>query len=134
MPLMRELVRAYQAFETCDASHLRRYKLTTPQADVIFTLGNTDGMTFKDVGKHTLITKGTLTGVVDRLALKSIVKRVPCSKDRRSMYITLTDQGNDLFEHVFPDHVAYLKNKFDSLSQSELVAAVTLLKKIRRLF
>ena len=65
--VVRELARAYQAFQAFDAENLRQYDITVPQADVIFTLGNTAGMVFKDIGKHTLTTKGTLTGIVDRL-------------------------------------------------------------------
>ena len=48
---------------------------TVAQANVIFTLGNTDGMTCKDIGDWTHITKGTLTGVIDRLELKGLVER-----------------------------------------------------------
>ena len=33
--------------------------------DIIVTLGNTPGLSFKELGQRTLITKGTLTGVVD---------------------------------------------------------------------
>jgi DNA-binding MarR family transcriptional regulator len=71
---MRELARAYQAFERFDAAGIREHGLTPPQADVIFTLGNTEGMTFKDLGEKTLITKGALTGVVDRLEAKGLVR------------------------------------------------------------
>ena len=44
-PLMRELVRAYQAFAAHDAAGYRDSDLTVPQADVLLTLGNTEGLT-----------------------------------------------------------------------------------------
>lgn len=134
MPLMRELVRAYQAFEAADAQNLRQYDLTAPQADVIFTLGNTTGMMFKEIGEYTLITKGTLTGVVDRLEQKGLVKRKACHEDRRRMYVALTRKGEKVFEQVFPEHVTYLKKRFDKLSQSEINQACFLLKKIQAVF
>ncbi len=134
IPVIRELVRAYQAFEAHDIANLRKHGLTAPQADVIFTLGNTEGMAFKEIGEHTLITKGTLTGVVDRLEEKGIVKRVPCPKDRRRMYVVLTTKGVINFERVFPQHIAYLKLRFDRLTQSELANSITVLKKLRGLF
>ena len=43
LPLLRELVRAYQAFAAHDAAGYRGTGLTVSQADVIFTLGNTEG-------------------------------------------------------------------------------------------
>ena len=58
LPLMQELVRTYQAFAAYDANGYRDVDLTVPQADVLFTLGNTDGLTFKEIGDKTLITKG----------------------------------------------------------------------------
>ena len=60
IPLMRELTRAYQAFAAYDALGYRNTDLTVPQADVVFTLGNTDGLTFREISEKTLITKGTL--------------------------------------------------------------------------
>ena len=70
LPSLRELVRCYQTFSAYSAAHLRTLGLTPPQFDIVATLGNTPGMTPKEVGEKTLITKGTLTGVVDRLAAK----------------------------------------------------------------
>jgi len=134
IPLMRELVRAYQAFAAYDASGYRDVDLTVPQADVVFTLGNTDGLTFKEIGEKTLITKGTLTGVIDRLEDKGLVSRVPCPEDRRCMRVTLTDEGRGLFEKEFPRQIQYLKARFDRLAKSEQREALESLKKLRAVF
>ena len=134
MPLMRSLVRAYQAFALFDANGYRDSGLTPSQADVIFTLGNTEGMTFKDIGEMTLITKGTLTGVVDRLEHKGLVKRVVGQEDRRCTLVRLTAKGVKLFEKVFPQQIALLKSRFDQLSDNDMQQAVRLLKKIEAIF
>ena len=134
LPLLRELVRAYQAFAMYDAAGYRDSGLTVPQADVIFTLGNTDGLTFKEIGEKTLITKGTLTGVIDRLESKGLVKRVACPSDRRCTNVILTAKGNRAFEKEFPRQIGYLKERFDRLTKSDSVAAQRMLRKIRELF
>jgi DNA-binding MarR family transcriptional regulator len=134
MPLLRELVRAYQAFAAYDASGLRRFGLTVPQADVLFTLGNTEGMTFSRIGELTLITKGTLTGVIDRLEAKSLVKRVQQEGDRRCTRVRLTAKGTKLFEQVFPQHILYLKQRFDRLNKQEREQAEQSLRMLRELF
>ena len=90
LPLMRELVRCYQAFEQYSAAHIRELGLTPAQFDVIATLGNTEGMTFKELGEKTLITKGTLTGVVDRLVEKGLVTRKDHPCDARCFKVVLT--------------------------------------------
>ncbi len=134
IPLMRELVRAYQAFAQYDAAGYRDSDLTVPQADVIFTLGNTDGLTFKEIGEKTLITKGTLTGVIDRLERKELVRRRLCADDRRCTRVTLTDKGKAVFEREFPRQIAYLKERFDRLSQAEQQKALATLEKLRTVF
>ena len=67
LPTMRELARAYQAFANYSDSHIRKLGLTPSQFDVIATLGNTEGMSMKALAEATLVTKGTLTGIVDRI-------------------------------------------------------------------
>lgn len=134
LPLMRELARAYQAFATYDALGYRDTDLTVPQADVVFTLGHTDGLTFSEIGEKTLITKGTLTGVIDRLERKSLVRRVACSDDRRCTRVTLTAKGNRVFEKEFPRQIEHLKRRFDRLSQADRQTALRALKKLRELF
>lgn len=132
MALVRELVWTYQAFSRLDFEGLRQYGLTQPQADVIFTLGNTAGLTFKEIGELTLITKGTLTGVIDRLEQKALVKRKQGSEDRRCTRVELTARGTRLFRDVFPKHIAYLKSHFDRLSEPELLTLQKALKKLRQ--
>lgn len=134
MPVMRELVRTYQAFAIYDAAGYADVDLTVPQADVIFSLGNTVGLSCNEIGARTLITKGTLTGVLDRLEKKGLVRRAPCVEDRRVTYIRLTAHGEKVFEAEFPRQVAYLKQRFDRLSRSELAGAARALRRLREVF
>ena len=136
MPLMRELVRAYQAFAHYDAQLHRASGsgLTVSQADVIFTLGNTDGMTCGEIGERTLITKGTLTGVIDRLAGKGLVRRFKDPGDGRCTRIRLTQEGERLFEEAFPRHVRHLKTRFDRISGKDRDRLTRLLRELKEVF
>lgn len=128
---LRELARCYQAFEAYSAAHIRTLGLTPPQFDIVATLGNTSGMSFKELGEKTLITKGTLTGVVDRLAEKKLVRRVASPTDGRSQIVQLTARGEALFASVFPEHVAYARRAFDTLSPDELEQTRAALSRLR---
>ncbi len=136
IPLVRELLNAYHAFASFDANghRLSGSDLTVAQANVIFTLGNTDGMTCKDIGDWTHITKGTLTGVVDRLENKGLVERWAVEGDGRKTIIALTRQGDRVFKKEFPRHLSYLKERFDQLGASDRELAVRLLQKIQQIF
>lgn len=112
LPMLRELALCYQAFEAYSGAHVRSMGLTPSQFDIVATLGNTPGMSFKELGEKTLITKGTLTGVVDRLAARGWVERVAHGSDRRCQIIRLTPAGEALFAEVFPAHLAYMARCF----------------------
>jgi MarR family transcriptional regulator, 2-MHQ and catechol-resistance regulon repressor len=134
MPLMRELVRCYQAFEQLSGAHIRTMGLTPPQFDVIATLGNTDGMTFKQLGEKTLITKGTLTGVIDRLEEKGLVRRGDHPGDARCFKVVLTKAGEREFQRTFQPHVEYVGRAFAELSQSEIDLMIAKLNSLRTQF
>ena len=136
IPLMQELAGAYQAFSLYDAEGLRKSGsgLTPSQARVIFTLGGTDGRTCKDIGDITLITKGTLTGVIDRLEEKGLVERWSVEGDGRKTIVALTRRGERIYDREFPRHVEFLKEKFGKLGAGDRKKATDLLHKIRGLF
>ncbi|MBT8040793.1 MAG: MarR family transcriptional regulator [Xanthomonadales bacterium] len=136
IPLMQELAGAYQAFSLYDAEGLRQSGsgLTPSQARVVFTIGGTEGMTCKDIGDITLITKGTLTGVIDRLEEKGLVERWAVEGDGRKTIVALTRRGERVYEKEYPRHIEFLKQKFDRLSARDRKQAIALLAKMRALF
>jgi MarR family transcriptional regulator, 2-MHQ and catechol-resistance regulon repressor len=134
MATVRELVRAYQAFDLYSDANIRSLGLTSPQFDVIATLGNTSGLLMHQLAEKTLVTKGTLTGIVDRLEKKGLVRREVPEHNRRCFLIVLTDAGEALFETVFPNQISHLKASFEQLSAAELAEINQALQKLRKIF
>jgi len=134
LPTMRALAETFQAFSNYSDAHIRQLGLTPSQFDVVSTLGNTAGMNMKDLAAATLVTKGTLTGIVDRLEKKGIVRREVPPNNRRSFIVLLTDEGEALFHQVFPVHVAYLQARFERLTPDELNQLHQLLRKLQKQF
>lgn len=120
--VLRELLRTHQAFLSYAAVHVQKFDLTLPQHDVIITLGGTDGMAPKKLGEETLITKGTLTGVVCRLEDKGLVRRSASAKDGRSQIISLTEAGKDIYERSYTEHLHYIGRLFDDYESEEIAA------------
>lgn len=134
LPTLRDLVVVYQAFERYSAPNIKALGLTMTQFDVIATLGNQPPMTCKELGEKTLVTKGTLTGVLERLELKGVIFREANSGDGRSQLIALTKEGQQLFEKVFPEHLDFLNQAFSKLSNEENVEIQHALKKLNGIF
>jgi DNA-binding MarR family transcriptional regulator len=106
------LAECLQGFERFTGESVRANGLTHAQFDILATLGNTSGMTYKELGERTLITKGTLTGVIERLEQKELVERTRSSGDKRSFFVRLTPQGEQVFRDVFPKVVEHGKQLF----------------------
>jgi DNA-binding MarR family transcriptional regulator len=134
LPLLRELSSTYQAFEVYSSAHVRSLSLTPAQFDIVATLGNTRGMSPKELGERTLITKGTLTGVVDRLVDKKLVRRTASPSDGRCQVIQLTTHGEKLFARIFPTHVLHMERAFAEFSPNELAGMTASLHRLREAF
>ena len=135
MKVLRPLAEAYWAFSVQDREHLRRSKLTVPQFDVLATLGDTNGMTCRDLAAETLVTKSTLTVVLDGLEARGLIERKDVAEDRRHTWVRLTPKGDALFRKVFPSHVAHLKPFFDrALTPQQADVMTDLLVRLRNSF
>ena len=134
LPTVRELERCYQAFERFSAVQVRTFDLTPSQFDVVATLGNTAGMSPKELGEKTLMTKGTLTGVIDRLEARKLVRRSPSPDDGRSQIVRLTASGDALFRKTFPIMLAHLGRAFAPLNAKDHERIGAALRQLRVLF
>ena len=135
LKVLRPLVEAYLAFSSVDNRHIRTLRLTPSQFDVIVTLGDTAGLTCSQLSSRTLVTKGTLTGVLDRLAQKGLIRRESVAGDKRRTKIRLTEKGRLLFHKVFAAHIAFIRPFFErALSPQEVETARRLLIRMRDSF
>ncbi len=130
---VRLLAECLQGFERFSGESVRQCGLTHAQFDIIATLGNTPGMTYKELGDKTLITKGTLTGVIERLDQKGLVARERNSDDKRSFFVRLTPQGEATFDEVFPRVVAHGRQLFSSYTEDDFEEIDRSLRKLKKL-
>lgn len=133
--LLRPLVEAYLAFYRASSRQIESMGVTPSQFDVIAELGDVDGLTCAELSKETLITKGTLTGVLDRLESKGIIQREGVGGDRRAIRVRLTHEGQELFKNIFPTHADFLRPLFkNALSREEVRLMTTFLRRLRDSF
>lgn len=131
--LIRSVVHCYQDLTALTSQHVRSLGLGPAEFDVLCTLGNTDGLTFKDLSERTLIYKTTLTSVVDRLEAKGLSSRRGCPEDRRCIFVHLTEAGDALFQQVFPAHVKFLQQRLADLTPTQMQALMNSLETLRGL-
>ncbi|HYD96981.1 MAG TPA: MarR family transcriptional regulator [Noviherbaspirillum sp.] len=132
--MAREMTQAWHAFEQFATRQLREQGLTPAQFSVLSALAGEATLSCKALGEQASITKGSLTGVVDRLEQKGLARRMTSPQDRRSSTVNLTDEGRATFERVASTHFACLQKAFEGIDQAELAHIEAGLRRIRQLF
>ncbi len=95
--------------------------------EFIYSKGN---QPIQKIGEKILIASSSITYVVDKLEDKNYLKRKPCPKDRRVTHATITPEGKELMDQVFPKHAKAIKKIFSGLSIPEKETLIEQLKKL----
>ena len=75
------------------AEQLRAIDLSVPQCDVLTTLTETEGVSQQELAQRLYVTKGNISGLLDRLERAGLVERRSTAADRRQYAIYLTPEG-----------------------------------------
>ena len=84
--------------ESMVAERLKSLGLSVPQCDVLTTLTEREGISQQELAERLYVTKGNISGLIDRLAAAGLVERRSIAGDRRSHAIFLTPAGRGLAE------------------------------------
>ena len=90
------MLRLHQALYNEVASRLRVIGLSVPQFDVLSTLTEREGMSQRELAERLYVTKGNVSGLIDRLVEAGLVERHSIPEDRRSHALHLTAEGKRL--------------------------------------
>jgi MarR family 2-MHQ and catechol resistance regulon transcriptional repressor len=69
----------------------------------------------------TLITKGGITGILDRLEARGLVKLVPSRDDRRSVLVRMSPKGIEFFRKLYPEMARGNRGLFERVFQPEQI-------------
>ena len=104
--------------------------LTYSQFAVLEALYHLGSLTQGEVSTKVLKSGSNMTTVIDNLERDGLVRRERHAKDRRVIYVHLTEAGSKKVEAVLPGHIAVLVEEFGVLSASEQQTLGELCKKL----
>jgi len=90
------LTKAQQSVYQLFKAELHSYGVTPGQYGILKCLWDKNGQTAKQLAEQLFLDSSTVTGILDRLENKGLVKRQPNSRDRRSLQVVLTNKGREL--------------------------------------
>lgn len=127
------LFRAFNATINAQAEELRPLGLSPSAFNVLMALHNTDDRMLEpcQLADRLLISRPSVTGLLDTLQAKNLITRRPHAEDRRRILVTLTADGQRLLESHFATHYAEQNAAFADLTTDERELLVTLLRRVR---
>jgi DNA-binding MarR family transcriptional regulator len=110
----------------------RRHGLTGPSFNALMVLdGAREPLSPNELGERLLVTRGTVTGLLDTLERRGLVRRVPHPDDRRMLLIQPTDAARALLEEVWREHFPAQTAMVSVLSEAEKETLVRLLGRLQ---
>jgi len=105
------------------------YNLTPVQFATMQALKSNPGIDQAQVAAMIAYDRATIGGVIDRLEQKNYVSRVVSRRDRRAREVSLSDEGLEVLNKVYPVVEALQKDILDKLSDAEREQLLALMKK-----
>jgi DNA-binding MarR family transcriptional regulator len=127
------LGRAFNAAISAQAEELRPLGLSPSGFNVLMALHNTPGHMMEpcQLAERLLVSRPSVTGLLDTLQAKGLIERRPHAEDRRRVIVGLTDEGGSVLQSTFAIHYSGQQELFADLEPEELATLVVLLRRIK---
>ena len=111
---------------------LKSFGLTPSQFEVIMILWTEDGIVLGELRRRLSRDGPTITGVVDRMEKKMLVKRIRDQRDRRVVKVHLTSKGKNMQGDLERTKKLVMEKITRSLSRKDMNSLVSLMEKMMR--
>jgi len=109
------------------AEQLRAIDLSVPQCDVLTTLTEAEGISQQELAQRLYVTKGNISGLLDRLERAGLVERRSTAADRRQYSVYLTASGRAAAERAITLQHALIGATLGRLPAEKIAEFETLL-------
>ncbi|MCX8065494.1 MAG: MarR family transcriptional regulator [Candidatus Hydrogenedentes bacterium] len=110
----------------------RKYGLTEAQFNVLFALKyKKTKWTQSDLGKRLVVTRASITSILDKLEAKGFVIRNSVEGNRRIRHVELTPEGLKLVRKIEPIYRRNIHRVLSCFSDSECKQIIEYMEKIR---
>lgn len=111
---------------------LKDFGLTPCQFEVLMTLWEEDSILLSELGRRVSRDGPTITGIIDRMEKKMLVKRKRDSRDRRVVRVFLTSKSKGMKEQLSITKKKILEKITKNLSTREITHLEAILVKMMK--
>jgi DNA-binding MarR family transcriptional regulator len=116
------LIRLEARMQAAVGERLREIGVSIPQCDVLTTLTEKEGVSQQELAARLYVTKGNISGLIDRLAEAGLVERRSTANDRRQRAIYLTEAGRARAERAIAVQHRWIASTLGRMSEPDLEA------------
>ncbi len=116
------LIRLEARMQAAVGERLREIGLSIPQCDVLTTLTEQEGVSQQELATRLYVTKGNISGLIDRLAEAGLVERRPTANDRRQHAIYLTEPGRAIAGRAIAVQRRWIASTLGRMTEADLEA------------
>ncbi len=111
---------------------LQPYGLSLGRFTLLITLLREEGHRLKPsvLAERAGVTRATVTGLLDGLEARGVVRRTAHPKDRRSLLVELTPEGLAFVTGMLPDHTERVAKMMSAVDESDEADLLRILEKI----
>jgi len=109
---------------------LSQYQITGPQLITLLTIEKEAPVTASAIASHILLSPSTVIGILDRLESKGLIQRDRDLKDRRMIWISLTEEGKIVASNAPSPLQDTLAEAIVKLPETEVLKIVESLERI----
>ena len=131
--LLVKILSVGEQIEHTFASYLKENGLSEPQYNVLRILrGANKPIPSQTIAERLISRRPDITRLVDRLNTMKLVKRKRCDKDRRVVYVSITEKGLSLLNNMDQPMQNRSKEFLADLSDNECNELMTLMNKLMK--
>ncbi len=124
----------YDKLSSWEHEIVRESKISLSQMHTLEVIGYYGRAKSRDIAKKIGVTTGTLTVMLHTLEKKGYIKKETNPEDSRSIHISLTDEGNSLYEEHHKYHHEMLTEICNQCTESEINTLKDIMIKINNSF
>jgi len=113
-------IRLHRRATNTVATELKALGLSIPQFDLLSTLTEQEGLSQQELAERLYVTKGNVSGLLDRMVEADLVERRAIPGDRRSNALYLTPKGRALAERGIAAQRSYVQGTLGTLPPEDL--------------
>jgi DNA-binding MarR family transcriptional regulator len=121
-PLYAVLIKTILLVDDSNNRFFQQFNLGTTRYYALWHIHNTPGISLSDLSERLLCTKGNATRIIRSLENDGLVGRAVDETDNRAARLTLSAEGEMVFERVRQAYASFSHNRFECLDPAAKTA------------